>query len=125
MLQLRLQACPESASMLRECLCSWLETAGAAKKDVFEVSLAATEAFANAVLHPRNANTPVVDVTACMTDHSVRLSIRDYGTWQDGSTPNRNGGYGLPMMRLLMDGVDVQADRDGTTVTLWRALTLH
>jgi hypothetical protein len=29
------------------------------------------------------------------------------------------------MMRLLMDGVEVQTGADGTTVTMWRALTLH
>jgi hypothetical protein len=29
------------------------------------------------------------------------------------------------MMRLLMDGVDVDTGTEGTTVTMWRAVKLH
>jgi anti-sigma regulatory factor (Ser/Thr protein kinase) len=59
-----------------------------------------------------------------MTDSAVSVSLRDHGVW-DNRHAGEGDGLGLPMMRLLMDGVEVQTGADGTTVTMWRALTLH
>jgi anti-sigma regulatory factor (Ser/Thr protein kinase) len=95
-----------------------------ARKDVFEVTLATTEAFENAVRHPRQPRTPVVELRVSMTDSAVSVSLREHGVW-DNRQAGEGDGLGLPMMRRLMDGVDVQTGADGTTVTMWRALTLH
>lgn len=122
-LELQLDARPELAATLREQLTGWLEGAGVARKDVFEVTLATTEAFENAVRHPRQPSTPVVELRVSITDSAVSVSLRDHGVW-DGQA-GEGEGLGLPMMRLLMDGVEVQSAADGTTVTMWRALTLH
>ena len=51
-LELRLDARPELSATLRERLSDWLEAAGVTRKDAFEVTLATTEAFENAVRHP-------------------------------------------------------------------------
>ena len=59
-----------------------------------------------------------------MTDSAVSVTLRDHGAWDNRQT-DEGGGLGLPMMRLLMDGVEVQTGADGTRVTMWRALTLH
>lgn len=123
-LELRLDARPEVAATLRARLSDWLENAGLARKDVFEVTLAATEAFENAVRHPRRPRMPTIDLRASLTDSAVCVSVRDRGSWDDADHHNDNG-LGLPMMRLLMDGVDVDAGSDGTTVTMWRALRTH
>jgi anti-sigma regulatory factor (Ser/Thr protein kinase) len=123
-LELQLDARPELAATLREQLTRWLENAGVTRKDVFEVTLATTEAFENAVRHPRQPRTPVVDLRVSMTDSAVSVSLRDHGVW-DNRHAGEGDGLGLPMMRLLMDGVEVQTGADGTTVTMWRALTLH
>jgi anti-sigma regulatory factor (Ser/Thr protein kinase) len=123
-LELQLDARPEVAATLRARLTDWLENAGLARKDVFEVTLAATEAFENAVRHPREPLTPMVDLRASVTDSAVCISVRDRGSW-DGHAPGESGGLGLPMMRLLMDGVDVDTGTEGTTVTMWRAVKLH
>ena len=61
----------------------WLEEGGAHQSEVFEVLLAVTEAFANAVKHPREPRSWLVDVDGVISDHSVTVSIRDYGTWAD------------------------------------------
>ena len=58
-----------------------------------------------------------------ITDSSLSVSLRDHGVWD--SQAGEADGLGLPMMRLLMDGVEVQTGADGTTVTMWRALSLH
>jgi anti-sigma regulatory factor (Ser/Thr protein kinase) len=123
-LELQLDARPEVAATLRARLSDWLENAGLPRKDVFEVTLAATEAFENAVRHPEQARMPTVDLRASVTDSAVCVSVRDRGVW-NGAEAGGSNGLGLPMMRLLMDGVDVQTGADGTTVTMWRALRLH
>jgi anti-sigma regulatory factor (Ser/Thr protein kinase) len=122
-LELRLDARPEVAATLRERLSDWLEAAGVTRKDVFEVTLATTEAFENAVRHPGRPRAPSVDLKVSITDSSLSVSLRDHGVW-DGQAGEADG-LGLPMMRLLMDGVEVQTRADGTTVTMWRALSLH
>ena len=78
-LELQLDARPELAATLREQLTGWLENAGVARKDVFEVTLATTEAFENAVRHPRQPRTPVVELRVSMTDSAVSVSLRDHG----------------------------------------------
>jgi len=123
-LELQLDARPELAAVLRARLSDWLENAGLTRKDVFEVTLAATEAFENAVRHPRQPRIPMIDLRASITDSALCVSVHDRGAWNGGEQTGANG-LGLPMMRLLMDGVDVQTGAAGTTVTMWRALTLH
>ncbi len=123
-LELQLEARPELAATLRGRLSDWLEHAGVTRKDVFEVTLATTEAFENAVRNPRQPYAPLVDVRVSIADSSLCVSVRDHGV-RDGRQEGEAHALGLPMMRLLMDGVDVQTGADGTTVTMWRALSLH
>ena len=123
-LELRLDARPELSATLRERLSDWLEAAGVTRKDAFEVTLATTEAFENAVRHPRRPRAPVVDLGVSITDSSLCVSLRDHDVW-DGRQAGEAHGLGLPMMRLLTDRVEVPTGADGTTVTMWRALSLH
>lgn len=124
-LGLRLQARAEFAPLLRQGLRPWLEQAGATKSETFEVLLATTEAFANAVEHPQEPTSHLVDVTGAITDHTVMISIRDYGTWGSEQTRKEGGGMGLLMMEELMDAVRVECFLDGTTVTMRRRLAMH
>jgi anti-sigma regulatory factor (Ser/Thr protein kinase) len=100
----------------------WLEDAGANNREVFEVLLATTEAFANAVEHPHEPRTHVVDVEGMITDDAVTISIRDHGSWGSEQARKDEGGLGLVLMGELMDGVQVDPFEDGTTVTMQRRL---
>jgi anti-sigma regulatory factor (Ser/Thr protein kinase) len=102
-----------------------LEEAGASKTNTFEVLLATTEAFTNAVEHPHQPTSHLVDVDGSITDHTITVSIRDYGTWQGEPTRKEQGGFGLVLMEALMDTVRVECIRDGTTVTMRRRLPMH
>jgi anti-sigma regulatory factor (Ser/Thr protein kinase) len=124
-LQLRLQARPEFAPLLRERVRQWLEEAGATDREVFEVLLATTEAFANAVEHPHEPRSHLVDIEGTITDHAVSISIRDYGKWQGEQSHKEEGGMGVAMMERLMDAVRVECFVDGTTVTMQRHLAMH
>ncbi|HEY7692867.1 MAG TPA: ATP-binding protein [Gaiellaceae bacterium] len=121
-LQLRFQARPEVARDLRDRLSIWLEEVGAAGDDVFEVLLAVTEAFANAVEHPREPSSRTIDVDGSIADHTVTVSVRDYGAWQ-AERQRSEGGLGFLLIGQLMDSVEVRPGADGTTVVMQRRLT--
>jgi anti-sigma regulatory factor (Ser/Thr protein kinase) len=121
-LHIRFQARPEVARDLRDRLSIWLEGVGATDYEVFEVLLAATEAFANAVEHPRDPSTRTVDVDGSIADHTVTVSVRDYGAWQ-AERQRSEGGLGFLLIRRLMDSVEVRPGPDGTAVVMQRRLT--
>ena len=61
-LRLSLDARPESIALLRRQLGGWLEETGATRGELFEIQLATTEAFANAVLHPEEPTSDLVEI---------------------------------------------------------------
>jgi anti-sigma regulatory factor (Ser/Thr protein kinase) len=117
-LELRLQARPEVVPVLRDHIRAWLEDAGASNREIFDILIATTEAFANAVEHPHEPTSHLVDVEGSFTDGCVTISIHDYGTWQSDAARKEDGGLGLAMIEALMDAVQVECDADGTTVTM-------
>jgi anti-sigma regulatory factor (Ser/Thr protein kinase) len=119
-LELRLPGRPGSAARLRERLRPWLGELGASDDEIFEMVIAVSEAFVNAVEHPRNPSLDRIDVEGRVVDHTVTVSVRDYGSWQHERL--RPGGNGFLLMRMLMDAVEVDSWLGGTTVTLQRRL---
>jgi anti-sigma regulatory factor (Ser/Thr protein kinase) len=80
----RLQARPSAAVLLRRKLQDWLASQGVSEPEQFDVLLAASEAFANAVEHPQLPAAAVVDIEASVDDDDeLELRIRDYGAWRD------------------------------------------
>lgn len=124
-LRLRLQARPESMSLLRRQLSAWLKEAGATDRELFEIQLAVTEAFANAVEHPAEPTSHLVEIEGTVTNRSIMLSVRDYGRWQDESSAKAEGGLGLAIIDTLMDSVVIEPFEDGTAVTMQRQLANH
>jgi anti-sigma regulatory factor (Ser/Thr protein kinase) len=120
-LDLRFQAMPECVSLFRERLAMWLEDVGAGGRDVPDVVLACSEAFANAVEHPLTSVAGQVEVHGDINDQTVSVTIRDYGLWRANSQREERG-LGFRMMRSLMDAVEVVASPEGTFVTLRRRL---
>jgi anti-sigma regulatory factor (Ser/Thr protein kinase) len=110
---------------LRQQLRGWLKEAGATDRELFEIQLAVTEAFANAVEHPEEPSAQLVDVEGTVTEQGLSISIRDYGKWQREEPCREEGGLGLGIMEVLMDGVQVEPSVDGTTVTMHRRLRTH
>ena len=98
---------------------------GACKSEVLDVLLAATEAFTNAVKHPHEPSSHLVDVSGSITDGHLTLSIHDHGTWQSEQTHKEQGGLGLVLIEALMDTVQIRCDVEGTTVTMQRRLATH
>lgn len=120
-LQLRLQAQPERAAGLRRRIRIWLGEHGATEDEIFAVLTAVSEAFVNAVEHPQNPALDRIDVDGTVVHGLLTLEIHDSGAWQHRRL--RPGGNGYPLMRGLMDAVEVERRPSGSTVTMRKRLT--
>jgi anti-sigma regulatory factor (Ser/Thr protein kinase) len=109
-----------SLRAFRGMLRRWLAAAGAAPEEVQDVTMAANEAIQNAIEHAHALTRRAVEVLLDRTNGAIELAVRDHGTWRTPRESER--GRGLPLMRALMDSVEVEPGPHGTTVTLRRSL---
>jgi serine phosphatase RsbU (regulator of sigma subunit)/anti-sigma regulatory factor (Ser/Thr protein kinase) len=122
-LELDLEAAPHVLTSLRRAISRWLGAQGATELERFDMTLAVSEAAANAIEHaygPRDARF-TVSCLAC--DGLVTVTVRDRGTWREQPSSSR-GGRGLLLMNELADDVEVDREDDGTTVVLTKRLGL-
>jgi GAF domain-containing protein/anti-sigma regulatory factor (Ser/Thr protein kinase) len=110
----------EALAGVRQVLRRWLHTHGATEDETFDITVASQEACANAVEHAYGPGRRTFEIEATYAAGRVRLVIRDEGRWRAPRGAHR--GRGLPLMRALMEHVDVQHTDDGTTVVLERTI---
>ena len=87
---------------------------------VADLLLAASEAVNNAVEHAQRPTRPEVRVRLRVADGTVRISVRDFGTWRD-RRPAMDRGRGATLMNAYGD-VRMVSTAEGTTVTIERRL---
>jgi anti-sigma regulatory factor (Ser/Thr protein kinase) len=97
-------------TVLRRALGGWLAAYGADADRALEVTVAVSEAAANAVVHAHSA----FEVDGHCDGARTVVVVRDRGRWR----VRRSCGYGLSLMRALAADVRIDTARDGTTVTL-------
>src|SRR5215210_499072 len=111
----------ESIPLIRRMLARWLSEAGATTAETEDLSLAASEACANAIEHAYGPAPGTLEVNASMSaGGDAVVEIRDFGNWREPRGQNR--GRGLMLMRGLTDSVELIQRDDGTTVQLSRRL---
>lgn len=117
---LTLRAEPRKLVDVRRALRQWLRTAGVAPDEESEILVACGEACANAVRHayPTAAGDMVLE--ASIVEGLLDVTVRDHGMWR--SPADRGGGWGLQLVRGLMDTVAVERGPDGTVVRMRRRL---
>ena len=116
-----------SAVELRASLRALLRMQETAEGENEKVVLAAQEAYNNAVVHPPS----VVEVSAQVFDRVVSVEVRDKGPGfepRDFATTTEpelleDHGRGLFLMHKLMDHVDIDSGRSGTTVRMSKRLS--
>jgi PAS domain S-box-containing protein len=108
----------EGLSSLRTTLRRWLAEQAASDRAVEEVTMAANEAVQNAIEHAHGLGSEPFEVELARDGDDIVVSVRDRGHWHEGSSGDR--GRGLPLMRALMDDVTIDAQPEGTTVTMRR-----
>jgi serine/threonine-protein kinase RsbW len=106
----------------------------------FDCLVAVTEACTNALVHgsTMSSNGRVAELRCEIEDDRVRFYVRDFSAaaWSIADRPpsgvidvsaeeveRRIGGFGFPLMRHLMDEVDVHIGDRGTTVVLTKRLS--
>jgi serine phosphatase RsbU (regulator of sigma subunit)/anti-sigma regulatory factor (Ser/Thr protein kinase) len=123
-LAVRLPAEARNLVQVRGALRRWLQENGVSETDVNEVLVAAGEACANVVQHAYSGRPDAgdLDVEARLGEHGLEVVVRDQGQWRPAA--DRGGGWGMQLMRALMDQVDVEHTPSGTDVRLRRRVEI-
>ncbi|MEA2483147.1 MAG: hypothetical protein QOC55_1094, partial [Thermoleophilaceae bacterium] len=119
-LALRLPAEPKALSSVRRALTRWLETAGATAEEASAIQLACHEACTNAIEHGYRFGEASFEVVGELVGGSLTLTVTDSGGWRGAGDADRGRGFAL--MEGLMDAVEVNPGREGTTVVMTRRL---
>ena len=101
----------------------WLEAAQLPLQVVEEITLACSEACANAVEHPRRPARQLVEIEGRRRNSELELAVRDYGSWNEHRATGLRG-RGLNMIGELMDSVEVRPGVDGTEIVMRRSLVV-
>jgi anti-sigma regulatory factor (Ser/Thr protein kinase) len=110
-------AIPFSAPLARRTLQSYLVSNGVDDDGVFRITSATGEAVANAIEHAYAGTRGTVRIRATIDNKQVLLNIEDSGRWR-ATKHQEERGRGIPLMRALMDGVEIRSDRTSTKVKL-------
>lgn len=129
-LHLRLPAQPRVLTQVRSVLRSWLRDNGVHERDEEDVLVACGEACANVVRHAYGGSGGDLQLDARLDGDRLELIVSDAGVWQGSaawaptvglpSAGSSDGGWGLQLMRAVMDTVDVTTSSAGTAVTMSR-----
>ncbi|MGC4770533.1 SpoIIE family protein phosphatase [Micromonospora sp. DT44] len=117
---LRLPADPTRLSVLRKRLEDFLVAHNVGETDLFDLTVAVSEAAANAIEHPVQPAEAVITVEVAIEDRTVIATVRDTGQWRE-STDSGFRGRGLSLIKALGD-LMVRRTDGGTEVTLRRQL---
>ncbi len=117
---LRLPADPMRLSVLRKRLEEFLVAHEVSESDLFDLTVAVSEAAANAIEHPVDPAEPTIGVEVSVADRVVVATVRDTGRWRE-STGSGFRGRGLSLIRALGE-LSVSRTPEGTEVTLRRRL---
>jgi anti-sigma regulatory factor (Ser/Thr protein kinase)/putative methionine-R-sulfoxide reductase with GAF domain len=110
----------ESLAEVRQLLRRWLRARGAHEDEIFDITVACQEACTNAIEHAYAPGPAGFELDASSDGALVRLTVRDRGRWRPARGEHR--GRGVPLMRELMDEVEIHDTGDGTEVRMQRAL---
>jgi len=119
-LVLRLVPLAPCVSFARRELGLWLVRNGVERSLASDISVACSEACANAVEHPVSPARHLFEVWGDAGADTVAIGVRDYGDWAMRPPDDRERGRGLTLIRALMDRVEVEREGAGTSVTMWK-----
>jgi serine phosphatase RsbU (regulator of sigma subunit)/anti-sigma regulatory factor (Ser/Thr protein kinase) len=114
-------AMPAAVPLVRRSLDRYAEHLGLDDDRRFSLLAASGEAIANAVEHAYLGSPGIVRVHANLQDDTLHVTIEDEGKWKPAQRRDERG-RGLPLMRALMDGVEIRTHQARTEVRLTMAL---
>jgi serine/threonine-protein kinase RsbW len=117
---------PDKVKDVRDWIAAALVARNVREEIINKLLLAASEAITNCVVHGyKDTREGTVDVILGITDAEIQLVVRDYGSglkMEQYDTPDTEkaaeGGYGIYLIRSLMDDVRLLPQSDGTELTM-------
>jgi serine phosphatase RsbU (regulator of sigma subunit)/anti-sigma regulatory factor (Ser/Thr protein kinase) len=116
-----LSAIPVAVPLVRRSLQRFVQRLEIDEERRFAILTATGEAVANAVEHAYNGSPGTVRVSARLADGAFVVSVEDEGTWKPAQRREERG-RGLPLMRALMDAVEIRTHQARTEIRLTLAL---
>ncbi len=114
-------AVPLAVPLVRRSLQRYAQRLGFDEDRSFALLTATGEAIANAVEHAYPGPPGIVRVQASATDDLLTVVVEDDGKWKPAQRRDERG-RGLPLMRALMDAVEIRTHQARTEVRLTMAL---
>jgi anti-sigma regulatory factor (Ser/Thr protein kinase) len=114
-------AVPLAVPLARRSLQRYLQNAGVDDDERFALLTASGEALANAVEHAYHGRPGLVRLTAWREDDTIVVVAEDEGRWKPAQRRDERG-RGLPLMRALVDAVQIRTHMAHTEVRLTLAL---
>ena len=111
---------PASVPIVRHQLNQFIKDFDLPTRHASEISLAATEACANAVTHAYPTGTTHHVSVAFQTDgrELLTVTVRDDGVGIQSANPSQTVGLGLQLIHSLADTVTITDTRPGTSVRM-------
>ncbi len=120
-LDLRLPAESAVLAHVRRVMRRWLRERGAVGTEIVEITMAVSEACANAIEHAYSPAPHVFHIHAETDDDEVIVTVCDTGRWR--APRGRNRGRGLTIIEAAMDTVQVSSTPEGTELVMRRRLS--
>lgn len=114
-------ALPMAVPIVRRSMQRFAERIGLDDDRRFALLTACGEAIANAVEHAYVGAPGLVRVTAHANQDTLVISVEDEGKWKPAQRRDERG-RGLPLMRALMDAVEIRTHQARTEVRLTMSL---
>jgi serine/threonine-protein kinase RsbW len=130
LIELEVPARAEYLALVRRVVAAAAELdARVAPDRIDDLRLAVSEATTNAIrAHTQLGTTERIAIRCNLDLDRVEVEVRDHGDGFTGDLPDRpiaippglarEGGYGLPLMRVLADRMEVRSMADGVVVSL-------
>jgi serine/threonine-protein kinase RsbW len=120
--ELALPADPRSAALARSAIRELAERAHLGPAETYDMTLAVSEAVANAIEHGSPSG-GTVRLMLRATPRTITVEVRDTGHFPALTKPDDDErGRGLPIIGMLSDRVELRPGPDGTTLRFAKAL---
>ncbi len=110
-------AVPLAVPIARRTLLRYAQRIGLDDDARYALITAAGEAMANAVEHAYSERPGIVRLAVAHTPAALQVTVEDDGNWKAPHVSSERG-RGLPIMRSLMDAVEVRTESSHTTIRL-------
>jgi anti-sigma regulatory factor (Ser/Thr protein kinase) len=110
-------AIPLAVPIVRRTLIRYATRLGLDEDRTYALITAVGEAMANAVEHAYPERPGIVRLRIANNGGTLHATIEDDGRWKQAQKRDERG-RGLPLMRALMDGVEIRTNQSHTTISL-------